>query len=110
MFWYTISSVELMTRGVEPAAFKAAYRNKSLVRIRVLDTVNPQILTLLRVLSETILTYTWIVVRTELFETKLRRRGADLVRTIFYGLVEQKGPELEAPEPLKRTRLSFFLC
>ncbi|KAJ3037015.1 hypothetical protein HDV00_002148 [Rhizophlyctis rosea] len=101
---YTISGVEIMARGVGvPGAMAGGYRGKGglrLTRVGVLDGLSPQVLTLLRVFSETVVTYTSVVVCDGETEGRMRRRVAVFLQSLFRGFVEEKGkgPSLESGE------------
>ncbi|KNC99335.1 uncharacterized protein SPPG_05583 [Spizellomyces punctatus DAOM BR117] len=85
-FAYTVSALEIGSRGVVSKVEQRPPNGQP--RIGVIDAMSPHSLTLLRVFSECILTYTNLVIQAEDMEARVRERGADLVRDVFYGFVE----------------------
>lgn len=95
---YTISSLEIMNRGTSGytggagsvtsrMAFEKA-NSQGFVYLGLLGALSQQSILLLRVLSETILTYTSIMIQNQKQERMLNNRNIDLLRTIFFGIVE----------------------
>ncbi|KAG9290597.1 hypothetical protein G9A89_011560 [Geosiphon pyriformis] len=79
LFGYTISCVEISQRGV------GNLTSGELTNYTLIDGINTQILTLLRVVSETILTYTNIILGGQSGDIKLKQALAQKLQQLFYG-------------------------
>ncbi|KAI8803245.1 hypothetical protein BJ742DRAFT_683363 [Cladochytrium replicatum] len=85
---YTLMCVEAMTRGVAPPNVpeSAPWGARNLMRVSVLDTANAQMLSLLRLMSRTITTYSATLSSEKLAE--LISRSSYRARGLFYGVLE----------------------
>ncbi|CAG8557563.1 5250_t:CDS:2, partial [Racocetra fulgida] len=75
LFGYTISCVEISQRGV----------GENLPGTTIVDSLSTQTLTILRILSETIITYINTMLANESDETNLKQMASYRIHQIFYG-------------------------
>ncbi|CAG8785971.1 12419_t:CDS:2, partial [Racocetra persica] len=82
LFGYTITCVEISQRGV----------GENLPGTTIVDSLSTQTLTILRILSETIITYINTMLANESDETNLKQMASYRIHQIFYGhpIIQQK--------------------
>jgi E3 ubiquitin-protein ligase UBR1 len=101
MYYYTISCMEMMTRGVDGNSIQKLFQSASgAPYIGVLDSQSQQNLSMLRVLSESILTYTSVIAKNSDIGNRLSSRVIDFLNCVLWGL-KSDGDEgrLEASIP-----------
>jgi E3 ubiquitin-protein ligase UBR1 len=87
LYYYTISCIEMMTRGVDGNSIHKLFQIASgAPYIGVLDSQSQQNLSMLRVLSESILTYTSIITKSSDVGSRLSSRVIDFLNCVLWGL------------------------
>lgn len=88
MYSYTICAMEMMTRGVDGSSVHKLFQySPGAPYVGVLDSQSEQNLSMLRVLSETIITFTSILSSNSRIRGQLKLRTADIAQNVFRGVL-----------------------
>ncbi|CAG8465516.1 1191_t:CDS:10 [Ambispora leptoticha] len=87
LYSYTISCVEINQRGIDSLS------SEGLPATTLLDGINTKTLTLLKIISETIPTYSDVTLKGASSKSKLKRITTRRLSQLFYGCLESQGQQ-----------------